>query len=95
MLIFVSAPDNYVIYEHLNAIYPVHICEIVLWNTSGLEHIPNGSRLKQYRPNGVLNVHNLALGLSSSICQNPFEASSLVNHLAPAISAVIAVSVGR
>ena len=37
----------------------------VLQNTSGAELIPNGSLQYRYRPNGVLNVNNLELSLSS------------------------------
>jgi hypothetical protein len=48
-----------------------NISRTVLQNTSGAELIPNGSLQYRYRPNGVLNVNNLELSLSSWMCQNP------------------------
>ena len=38
--------------------------------------MPNGRRLKQKRPYGVINVVSLADSGESSICQNPELASS-------------------
>ena len=46
--------------------------------------MPNGSRLKQNLPNGVMNVVNRADSLASGICQNPELASSLEKTRAPA-----------
>ena len=56
---------------------------ILLWNTSGALHIPNGSLLKQYLPNGVMKVVNGRDSSARGICQNPELASSLLNTLAP------------
>ena len=48
------------------------------WKFSGAELMPNGRRLKQNRPNGVMKVvSSLESGLSGT-CQNPLLQSSLV-----------------
>ena len=60
---------------------PCKIWDMVRWNISGAELIPNGRRLKQYRPNGVTNVVRCCDSTSRGICQNPLLASSLENIL--------------
>ena len=57
------------------------IWDIVRWNISGAELIPNGSRLKQYRPCGVMKVVNRRDSSSSGSCQNPLLASSFEKTL--------------
>ena len=46
--------------------------------------MPNGSRLKQNRPNRVMKVVSRVESGSSGICQNPELASSWENTVAPA-----------
>ena len=57
--------------------------------------IPNGRRLKQNLPNGVMNVVKGAELLLNSICQNPEFASSLENTFTPPIWARASSTVGR
>ena len=57
------------------------ICDMALWNISGTLEIPNGSRLKQYLPNGVMNVVSSCESGWRGNCQNPLAASSFVNIL--------------
>jgi len=45
--------------------------------------MPSGNTLKQYLPNGAMNVVNKCEFLASGICQNPLLASSFVNTCAP------------
>ena len=45
--------------------------------------IPIGSRLKQNRPTGVINVVKLALSGCRGICQDPLAASSWKKYWAP------------
>jgi hypothetical protein len=55
-------------YRRLYILHPVDpktSRALFLQNTSGAELIPNGSLQYRYRPNGVLNVNNLKLSLSS------------------------------
>ena len=47
--------------------------------------MPNGRRLKQYRPKGVMNVVSGEDYGDNGICQNTEFASNLENTLAPAI----------
>ena len=56
---------------------PSSILDIVRWKISGAELIPNGSLLKQKRPNGVTKVVSNFDSSSKGICQNPLLASSL------------------
>ena len=56
---------------------------IVLWNTSGANEIPKGSRRKKYRPNGVMNVVSFAVASSSGSCQKPDVASSFMKTVEP------------
>ena len=57
------------------------ILDKVRWKISGAELMPNGSLLKQYRPNGVTKVVSSRDSSSRGICQNPLLASSLENIL--------------
>ncbi len=56
--------------------------DIVDWNTSCGEQIPNGSLVNLNLPNGVLNVHSFELVSSSLICQYPELASRTEKTLA-------------
>ena len=56
---------------------PSSILDIVRWKISGAELIPNGSLLKQKRPNGETKVVSNFDSSSKGICQNPLLASSL------------------
>ena len=58
------------------------ISDILRWKCSGAEVMPNGSRLKQNLPNGVMKVVSMADSLASGICQNPELASIFENTLA-------------
>ena len=51
---------------------------------SGALEMPNGSLLKQYRPDGVMNVVSKRDAGEKGICQKPLFTSSLLNSLAPA-----------
>ena len=57
--------------------------------------MPKGSRLKQYRPYGVINVVSRADCLESFICQKPALASSLENIVDPPICARICSTNGK
>ena len=57
--------------------------------------MPNGRRLKQNLPNGVIKVVRRADSLASGICQNPELASNFVNTLAPANWAKVCSTAGR
>ena len=57
------------------------ILDKVCWKISGAELMPNGSLLKQYRPNCVTKVVSCRDSSSRGICQNPLLASSLENIL--------------
>ena len=50
------------------------------WKISVAQVIPNGSLLKQNRPDGMINVVNLALSGCKGICQNPLDASSFEKY---------------
>ena len=56
---------------------PSSILDIVRWKISGTELIPNGSLLKQKRPNGVTKVVSNFDSSSRGICRNQLLASSL------------------
>ena len=56
--------------------------------------MPNGRRLKQNLPNGVIKVVRRADSLASGICQNPELASNFVNTLAPANWAKVCSTAG-
>ena len=60
---------------------PSRMCDMARWNISGAEEIPNGRRLKQNLPKGVMNVVRSLLSFDRYICQNPLAASSFVNIL--------------
>ena len=47
--------------------------------------MPNGSLLKQYRPDGVMNVVSKRDAGERGICQKPLFASSLLNSLVSTI----------
>ena len=51
------------------------------WKISAAELMPNGSLLKQYRPDGVTKVVSSRDSSSRVICQNPLLASSMENIL--------------
>ena len=53
------------------------------WKCSGALVIPNGIRLKEYLPNGVINVVSSRELSSKGICQNPLLASILLKTVAP------------
>jgi hypothetical protein len=55
--------------------------DMVRGNISGAELIPNGSRLKQYHPKGVMNVVSSFDSSSRGSCQNTLLASNLLNIL--------------
>ena len=55
----------------------------------------NGCLLKQYRPNGVMNVVRSRDSSLSGICQNPLLASSLENTCAPESEAKVTSTFGR
>lgn len=57
--------------------------------------IPNGRRLKQYLPKGVIKVVSNADSSDSLICQNPELASSLENTFAPPSCANVCSTEGR
>lgn len=57
--------------------------------------MPYGRRRNLNLPSGVLNVHSGELSSSSLICQKLDQASSLLNHLAPANGAMISSLVGN
>lgn len=65
-------------------VQPSSICLIWCWKCSGADKIPNGNRLKVYRPNGVMKVVRSKLSFVRGIYQNPDMTSSYVNTLAPA-----------
>lgn len=52
------------------------------WKSSGAQEIPKGSLLKQYLPNGDINVVSSLDFSARRICQKPMLASSLVNTYA-------------
>ena len=55
----------------------------LFWNTSCADLIPKGILVKQYCPNGVLNVVSSWLDSSNGICQYHCTASSFENTVAP------------
>ena len=57
--------------------------------------MPNGSLLKQKRPNGVMNVVNSRLFLANGIYQNPLLASSLLITVTPVSCANISSTPGN
>ena len=59
----------------------IRISDIMRWKISGAQLMPNGRRLKQNRPKGVMKVvSSLESGLSGT-CQNQLLQSSLVKIL--------------
>src|SRR4029434_2502257 len=62
---------------------PSSILDILRWKCSGADEIPKHKRLKQYRPNGVMNVVSNLESSERGICQNPEFASNFENTLAP------------
>ena len=67
---------------------------ILRWNNSGALEMPNGSLLKQYLPNGVMNVVRYFDSSASGICQKPLFASSLLNSVAPDSCAKVSSTLG-
>ena len=65
------------------------------WKISGVDVIPNASRLKQNLPNGVINVVNLAISGCRGICQSPLDVSSFEKYRVPASLGAISSKVGR
>ncbi len=63
---------------HTTPSSPSKIWHILIWNNSGALEIPNGSLLKEYRPNGVIKVVNWWDSLAKRTCQNPELASNFV-----------------
>ena len=74
---------------------PARILLIRFWKCSVALEIPNGNFLKQYRPNGVMNVVRGCDCLASGICQNPLLASSLLKTLAPVSCASVSSTLGK
>lgn len=74
---------------------PCRFSIIFLCKISGALEIPKCRLLKQYLPKGVMNVVKLQLSGCSGICQNPLVASRDEKTVAPLISAVISVEVGK
>lgn len=64
------------------------------WKASGAQLIPYGRRKNWYRPNGVPKVQRSVLTSSSSIIQNPQQASRRLNTLAPCSFTASSVTVG-
>ena len=58
---------------------PSSSVDILRWNISGAEEIPNGSLQNAQRPNGVMKVVNNWLSSSIGICQSPLAASTVEN----------------
>ena len=56
--------------------------------------MPNGKRVREYLPYGVLNVQSLELALSSLICQNASFVSIIVKTVFPWKRAVMSSTVG-
>lgn len=56
--------------------------------------IPNGRRVKQYLPKGVMNVVKILLSSCSGICQKPEAASRDVKIVEPANLASVSSVVG-
>ena len=57
--------------------------------------MPKGSLLKQYRPDGVMNVVSRREGWLRGIYQKPLLASSLVKNFAPVSWARVSSTLGR
>lgn len=68
---------------------------IFCWNISGADLIPNGSLRKQIRPTGVMKFVSFLLSMSSGICQNPLEASTVEKTVAPVSCGAMSSSVGK
>ena len=60
-----------------------------LWQCSGADELPKGSRRKWKCPNGVINVVGSADSGERGICQNPKLASSFENNFASANCATV------
>ena len=69
--------------RHRTPSSPWRILDILFWNSSGALDIPKGSLMKQYRPDGVMNVVRWQDSFSRGICQNPLLAQSLLKSVAP------------
>lgn len=54
---------------------PSRLSSIFCWKISGALVMPKGNLLRQYLPNGVINVVSLQLSGCSGICQYPLAAS--------------------
>ena len=54
---------------------PFNVLRDFFWKCSGADVMPNGNRLKQNLPNGVMNVVCRADSFASGICENPELAS--------------------
>ena len=72
---------------HLAPLTPARMDDILRWKCSGADVMPNGRCLKQYRPNGVINVVRCEDSFANGICQNPEFTSNFVNTFAPVICA--------
>ena len=74
---------------------PPSILFMTFWKCSGALAMPNRSLLKQYRPNGVMNVVRSRDSSLNGICQNSLLASSLENSCAPESKAKVTSTFGR
>ena len=74
---------------------PINRSLIIRWYISGADVMPNGSHLKQKRPNGVMKVVNSWLSSASGTCQRPCLASSKENIWAPETFPKTSSTVGR
>ena len=82
MLPHIFSPHNKIVHDYLDTFNVPKQMNITFWKTSGAGAIPNGKRVKIYRPNGVLKVASLLLSLVSLTCQKPWLASRTLNSFA-------------